>query len=141
MEALRISTLVFCLVGIFFLAPLGLGLRTMYRRGIRRYERMLDNTYSKQFEQRTIIARSVHPVLAQIIHRSKSAVDRAREKPANGPETTDALKQVSEWLAGAASESDRALRLLESGSFTAFNNGQIARGEHVDTKTHSHNGR
>jgi hypothetical protein len=141
MEALRISTLVVCLGGIFFLAPLGLGLRTIYRRGIRRYEWMLDITYSQRFEQRTDIARSAHPVLAQTICRSKSAVDRAREKPTNGPGTTDALKQVSEWLAGAAGESDRALRSLESGSFSAFNNGQIARGEHVDTKTHSHNGR
>jgi hypothetical protein len=58
-----------------------------------------------------------------------------------GRETTDALNQASEWLAGTAGESDRALRLLESAPVRTLNGGCFARGEHVDTKTNSHNDR
>jgi signal transduction histidine kinase len=140
METPYISIFVLYSVGIFIVAALGLGFHLIYRRGIRRYERVLGYTYSQRFEQRTVVAKSVHPNLEQMIRRSKSVVDHVRRR-ADGPETTDALNQVSEWLAGAAGESDRALRSLESGSASAFNNGYISRGEHAYIQTNSHHGR
>jgi hypothetical protein len=140
METLHISIFVLYSVGISLVAALGSGLHLIYRCGLRRYERVLDDTYSQRFEQRTLVAKSVHPHLEQMIRSSKSVIDQVRRK-ADGPETTDALNQVSEWLAGAAGESDRALRSLESGSATAFNNGYIAKGEHAYTQTNSHHGR
>ena len=141
METLRISIFVLCLVGIFILSGLYLGVHAMYRRGIRRYERVLDHTYCERFEQRTAVAKSVHPQLAQMIRRSKSVVDQIRKRAADAPETTQALNQVAEWLAGAAGESDRALRSLESVPVRALNSGYIARGEHVDAKTDSYHDR
>jgi hypothetical protein len=141
METLRISIFVLCLVGIFILSGLYLGVHAMYRRGTRRYERVLDHTYCERFEQRTVVAKSVHPQLAQMIRRSKSVVDQVRKRATNGPETTEALNRVSEWLAGAAGESDRALRSLESGPVRALNGAYTARREHVGTKTNSHNDR
>jgi len=141
METLRISIFVVRVVGILLLSGLYLGMHAMYRRGIRRYERALDDTYSERFQQRTIVAKSVHPQLVQLIRRSKSVVDQIRKRAADGPETTQALNQVAEWLAGAAGESDRALRSLESGPVRALNSVYIARGEHVDTETDSHHDR
>ncbi|NYF90159.1 hypothetical protein RBB79_11300 [Tunturiibacter empetritectus] len=140
METLHLSLFVLYSVGISIVAALGLGLHLMYRRGIRRYERTLDYTYSQRFEQRTVIAKSIHPHLEQMICHSKSVIDQVRRR-ADGTETTDALNQVSGWLDGAAGESDRALRSLESGSAKAFNNGYIARGEHAYTQTNSNHGR
>jgi hypothetical protein len=140
MEAPHISIFILYSAGIFLFAALGLGLHLMCRRSIRRYERVLDYTYSQRFEQRTVVAKSVHPDLEQIIRRSKSVIDQVRRRE-DGPETTDALNKVSEWLAGAAGKSDRALRSLESGSATAFNHGYIARGEHAYIQTNSNHGR
>ena len=67
METLHISIFVVALGrDLFIMLVFGLGLHLMYRRGIRRYERVLDNTYLERFEQRTIVAKSVHPHLVQI---------------------------------------------------------------------------
>ena len=140
METPHISIFVLYSIGFSLAAALGLGLHLMYRRSIRRCERILDHTYSQRFEQSTLVAKSVHPHLEQMIRRSKSVIDQVRRRT-DGPETTDALNQVSAWLAGAAGKGDRALRSLESGSATAFNIGYIPRGEHAYTQTNSNHGR
>jgi signal transduction histidine kinase len=141
METFRTSAFVPLVWGIFLVVAFGFGLHTMYRRGVRRYQRTLDDTYSGRFEQRAILARSLHANLAQTIQRSKSVVDQVRENSPDAPKTEVALNQVAEWLDGAAGESDRALRSLENTPMTIFTNGYIARGEHVDSKTNSHHDR
>jgi hypothetical protein len=141
MEVLRISIFAVYLTGIFSIAGLGLGLHTIHRRGIRRYKRILDHQYTERFERRTMVAKSVHSDLTQVIRRSKSVVDQMRLGATDAPERTDALDQVSQWLAGAAGESDRALRSLESDSARVSGRSYIVGGEHADTKADSHHDR
>jgi signal transduction histidine kinase len=141
METLGTSALVPFCVGISLVGALIWALNLMHKRGVRRYEQVVDNAFVECFEQRAIVARSLHPNLAQTIQRTKSVVDRVRAKFPDGPETEAALNQVSEWLEGAAGESDRALRSLESSPTTSFHHGYVGRGSYVDRKTNSHHDR
>ncbi|WP_158942797.1 hypothetical protein [Granulicella sp. S190] len=141
METLGSSTFVSFLWGIFSFVLFDLGLYTMYRRGVRHYQKSLDEAYSGRFEQRAILARSLHENLAQTIQRSKSVVDQVRHSSPNAPKTVVALNQVVEWLDGAAKDSNRALRSLENTPMTILNNSYIARGEHANSKTNSHHDR
>lgn len=89
------------------------GLNSIYRRGIRRYQRAFDNTYARRFEQRARVARALHPNLAHTIQSSKSVVDQVRAKLPDGREAEAVLNLVSELLERAARESDSALRSLD----------------------------
>jgi len=137
METLRTSALVPLLMGILLFAVWLWGVNLIHRRGVRHDERVFDNAYTESFEKRALIARSLHPNLAQTIQRTKFVVDQVRARFPDGPETEAALNQVSEWLEGAAGDSDRALRSLEARNIALSNHGYIARGPHVDTKNHS----
>jgi hypothetical protein len=141
METLRTSALVPLLGGTFLFAAWLWGLNLIHRRGVRHYERVFDNAYLERFEKRALFARSLHPNLAQTIQRTKSFVDQVRARFPDGPETKAALNQVSEWLEGAAGDSDRALRSLEARNITPLHHGYIARGLHVDSKNNSHHDR
>lgn len=139
MEALQTSVFTLVLGGLFL--TLAFGLRNVYRRGLRRYERVLDDIYSMRFEQRAVVARSFHSDLAGTIERSKLIVDQMREKPLDAPQIQDALNQVSDCLERAATESDCALRSLEGVPMEGRNNCYIVKGAHVDSKTDSHHDR
>ena len=141
METLRTSALVPLLGGILLFAVWLWGVNLIHRRGVRHYERVFDNAYTESFEKRALIARSLHPNLAQTIQRTKSVVDQVRARFPDGPETEAALNQVSAWLEGAAGDSDRALRSLEARNITLSNHGYFARGPHVDSKNNSHHDR
>jgi hypothetical protein len=141
METLRTSALVPLLGGILLFAVWLWGISLIHKRGVRHYERVFDNAYAERFEKRALIARSLHPNLAQTIQRTKSVVDQARARFPDRPETEAALNQVSEWLEGAAGDSDRALRSLEARNITPFHHGYIARGPHVDIQNNSHHDR
>jgi hypothetical protein len=141
METLRTSPLVPILGGIFLFTVWLWGLNLIHRRGVRHYERVFDDAYVESFTRRGRIARALYPNLAQTIQRTKAVVDHVRAQAPDGHETEAALNQVSDWLEGAAGDSDRALRSLEVRNITPFRHGYIARGSHVDIQDNSHHGR
>jgi signal transduction histidine kinase len=141
METLSSSAFVPLLGGVLLFAVWLWVLNLIHKRGVRHYERMVDNAYVERFERRALVARSLHPRLAQTMQRTKSVIDQVRARFPDGPETEAALNQVSEWLEGAAGDSDRALRSLDARNTTPFHHGYIARGPHVDTKNNSHHDR
>ena len=108
---------------ISLLIALAWAVAVMYKRGARHYERAFDNTYTRHFEQRAMIARALHPDLALTIRSSKAVVDQVRAKPPDGPEVEAVLNRVSELLERAAGESDRALRSLERSVTRPLRNG------------------
>jgi hypothetical protein len=141
MEAIQTSVFTLVLGGLLLTLAFAFGLHNVYQRGLRRYERVLDDVYSMRFEQRALIARSFHADLAGTIERSKLIVDQMREKPLDVPQIQDALSQVSDCLERAAAESDCALRSLEGIPMEGLNNCYIVGGAHVDSKTDSHHDR
>jgi hypothetical protein len=141
MEEIQASVFALLLGGLFLTVAFAFGLRNVYRRELRRYERVLDDMYSTRFEQRAVIARSLHPDLAGTIERSKFIVDQVRKNPLDGPEIQDALNQVANCLERAAVESDCALRSLEGAPMEELKNCYIVGEGHVDGKTDSHHDR
>ena len=113
----------------------------MHLRGARRYQQFLNDSYAEHFAQRALMAKSLHVTLARTIQCSKSIVDEVRESSSDAPTTRAALKQVSEWLEGAAGESDRALRSLESAPIETLDKASVSRGAHVDCETNPHHDR
>lgn len=85
-----------------------------YRFRQDRYEQKLRDIYASRFERGAAVALDIHASLAQALSRSKAVLDRVREEHPEAASTRAALKEVSELLEGAAIESDRALRALET---------------------------
>lgn len=141
MEAFQTSVFTLVLGGLFLILAFAFGLHNVYRRGLRRHERVLDDMCSTQFEQRAVIARLFHSDLAGTIEHSKLIVDQMRGKPLDAPQIQAALNQVSDCLERAAVESDCALRSLEGVPMEGLNNCYIVRGAHVDSKTDSNHDR
>ena len=141
METFPIGCLSLFLGGSLVCVASVFGLHLMYLRGARRYQRFLNDTYAEHFAERTLMAKSLHATLARTIQCSKCTVDQVREGSSDAKTTWAALKQVSEWLEGAAGESDRALRSLESAPIETPGKVYVSRGGHVDSETDSHHDR
>lgn len=138
MEIFPIGSLTLLLGGSLVFGACVFGLHLMYLRGTRRYKQFLNDSYAENFAQRALMAKSLHVRLARTIQCSKSVVDQVRESSSDVPTTRSALKQVSEWLEGAAGESDRALRSLENAPLETLDKGHVSRGAHFDSETDSH---
>jgi hypothetical protein len=131
MDTAPLSALGLVLLGLLLSCASTLGLHIVYRRELRRYEQHLGNTYSERFERQAVVARSLHANLERTIQRSKLAVDQVRGCSPDGPKIRAALNQVSEWLEGAAGDSDRALKALEGTTAPAPEDAYIARETHT----------
>lgn len=141
MEIFPIGSLTLLLGGTLVCGACVCGLHLKYLRGARRYQQFLNDSYAEHFAQRALMAKSLHARLARTIQCSKSIVDQVRESSSDATKTRAALKQVSEWLEGAAGESDRALRSLESALIEKLEKEYVSGGAHVDSETDPHHDR
>jgi hypothetical protein len=140
MEPLSTSAFVLISLSVLFCSGCGFGLHLWYRRRLRRYERFLEDTYAAHLEQRAVTAMAWHASVARALDRSKFVLQQVRTDLPNAPTRQAALEEVSNLLEGAAVESDRALRSLESAppdGLTAFD---VATRAHVG-KTDPHHDR